>query len=64
MATNVKELSNFINGDFIKCPKHLDSYNPATGEVFLKVPDSGPEEVEQAVQAANKAFKLSVVISN
>ena len=64
MATVVKELANFINGDFIKYPKYLDSYNPATGEVFLKVPDSGSEEIEQAVQAASKAFKSSVVISN
>ena len=39
------------------CSRHIDSYNPATGEVHLRVPDSGEEEVEKAVQAAKEAFK-------
>ncbi|XP_033847001.1 2-aminomuconic semialdehyde dehydrogenase [Periophthalmus magnuspinnatus] len=49
-------LENFIGGDFVSCAKHLDSYDPSTGEVYCKVPDSGPEEVEAAVRAAKKAF--------
>ena len=54
---SVMELQNFIDGEFVACSRHIDSYNPATGEVHLRVPDSGEEEVENAVQAALKAFK-------
>ena len=41
---------------------HIDSYNPTTGEVHLKVTDSGTEEVEQVVQAAEKAFTMGETI--
>ena len=54
---DTKTLENFIDGQFIPCSSHLDSYNPATGEVFLKVPDSGKQEIDLAVEAAKKAFK-------
>ena len=36
--------------------RYLDNYNPATGQVFSRLPDSGPEDVETAVQAAKAAF--------
>lgn len=54
---DIKTLENFIDGQFIPCSSHLDSYNPATGEVFLKIPDSGKQEIDLAVEAAKKAFK-------
>lgn len=54
---SVKVLENYIDGQFVPCGRHIDSYNPATGHVFLRVPDSGPDEVDQAVQAAKRAFK-------
>ena len=54
---SVMELQNFIDGEFVACSSHIDSYNPATGEMHLQIPDSGEEEVEKAVQAALKAFK-------
>lgn len=57
----MEELKNFINGEFVACSRHLDSYNPATGKVHLKVPDSGQEEVDAAVKAAKQAFKKSVL---
>ena len=53
----IQELKNFIGGKFVPCSRHIDSYNPATGEVHLRVPDSGEEEVKKAVQAAKEAFK-------
>ncbi len=56
MAT-LQELPNFIGGKFVPCSRHIDSYNPATGKVHIRVADSGEEEVEQAVQAAREAFK-------
>ncbi|XP_028996749.1 2-aminomuconic semialdehyde dehydrogenase [Betta splendens] len=49
-------LENYIGGKFIPCQRHIDSYNPSTGEVYCKVPDSGKEEVEAAVAAAKEAF--------
>ncbi|XP_061756668.1 2-aminomuconic semialdehyde dehydrogenase isoform X2 [Nerophis ophidion] len=49
-------LENFIGGKFVPCPAHIDSYDPSTGEVYCKVPDSGEEEVDAAVQAAKEAF--------
>ena len=56
-VANAMELLNFIDGEFVACGDYLDSYNPATGEVHLQVPDSGKEEVEKAAQAALRAFK-------
>ncbi|XP_074846621.1 2-aminomuconic semialdehyde dehydrogenase isoform X2 [Carettochelys insculpta] len=49
-------LENFINGEFVPCSSYIDSYDPATGDVYCRVPDSGKEEVEAAVTAARDAF--------
>ncbi|XP_030643025.1 2-aminomuconic semialdehyde dehydrogenase isoform X1 [Chanos chanos] len=49
-------LENYIGGKFIPCSAYIDSYDPSTGEVYCKVPDSGPKEVEAAVKAAKEAF--------
>lgn len=38
-------LENYIGGKFVPCQNHIDSYNPSTGEVYCKVPDSGKDEV-------------------
>ena len=48
----------------MSCSSHIESYNPATGEVHLKVPDSGEEEVQAAVEAAQQAFKKLVLDSS
>ncbi|MEO9258592.1 MAG: aldehyde dehydrogenase family protein, partial [Crocinitomicaceae bacterium] len=52
-------LENYINGAF-SAPEnqtYIDNYNPATGKVYGKIPQSGSKEVEKAVLAAEKAFK-------
>lgn len=51
-------LSNFINGEFVapKSGRYLDNYDPSTGKVYGKLPDSDALDVVMAVQAANKAF--------
>ena len=54
---SVRCLENFIGGEFVSCSRHVESFCPATGEVHLQVPDSGEEEVELAVRAAEEAFK-------
>lgn len=38
-------LENFIGGKFVPCSSYVDSYNPSTGDVYCRVPDSGKEEV-------------------
>lgn len=50
------ELHNFINGRFVAPARFLDSFDPSTGKVHLKVPDSTAEDVHTAVEAAAAAF--------
>lgn len=38
-------LENFMGGKFLPCNSYIDSYDPSTGEVYCRVPDSGKEEV-------------------
>jgi aminomuconate-semialdehyde/2-hydroxymuconate-6-semialdehyde dehydrogenase len=51
-------LNNFIDGRFVPAASGsvLPVHEPATGEVYASVPDSGVEEIDAAVQAARKAF--------
>lgn len=61
MATTVvekKTLTNFINGQWVKSTtdKYEEVPNPATGEIIAEVPISTQEDLENAVQAAKKAF--------
>ncbi|KAG1961042.1 2-aminomuconic semialdehyde dehydrogenase [Pimephales promelas] len=49
-------LENYIGGKFVPCSKLVDSFDPSTGEIYCKVPDSGSEEVDAAVRAAKEAF--------
>ncbi|KAL4225871.1 Aldehyde dehydrogenase 8 member A1 [Mactra antiquata] len=50
------QVQNFINGEFCDSERHLDSFDPSTGEVWAKIPDSSANDVEQAVKAAKDAF--------
>ncbi|XP_021549063.1 2-aminomuconic semialdehyde dehydrogenase isoform X2 [Neomonachus schauinslandi] len=49
-------LENFINGMFVPCNSYIDSYDPSTGDVYCRVPNSGKEEIDAAVEAARAAF--------
>ncbi len=50
-------LANLIGERWIQPEREtLPIYNPATGEVIEQVPLSQDQEVEQAVQAAAKAY--------
>lgn len=51
-------ISNFIDGKFVEASLLIDSYNPATGKVWARVPDSTANDVEHAVKAAKSAFPL------
>ena len=52
-------LRNYIDGQLIDPVKNefLDNIEPATGNVFSKLPDSDSDDVNLAVNAANKAFE-------
>ncbi|XP_032810842.1 2-aminomuconic semialdehyde dehydrogenase [Petromyzon marinus] len=49
-------LENYINGEFVASETHVDSFEPSTGNVYCRVPDSGEAEVNAAVEAAKRAF--------
>ncbi|WEG17180.1 CoA-acylating methylmalonate-semialdehyde dehydrogenase [Alkalihalophilus pseudofirmus] len=53
------ELKNYINGEWVASngKDTLEVPNPATGEILASVPISTKEDVDQAVKAANVAFK-------
>ena len=51
-------LENYIGGNLIGplSGQFIDNVNPATGEVFTRVPNSNERDVDIAVMAAKKAF--------
>ncbi len=54
----MKLLQNFIGGELCApvSSAYLDVYNPASGQVYAKVPDSDKRDVDAACAAAEKAF--------
>ena len=54
----MQTIKNYIDGALVE-PKggaYLDNFNPATGQVYSKIPDSEEADVNAAVEAAKKAF--------
>ena len=53
-----RKLLNFIGGAFVppRSGQWFDDVNPATEEVIAHVPDSGGEDIDDAVRAAKTAF--------
>jgi aminomuconate-semialdehyde/2-hydroxymuconate-6-semialdehyde dehydrogenase len=56
--TGQPKIKNFIDGKFVapKSGKYLDNVEPATGNPYSQVADSGKDDVDHAVAAAEKAF--------
>lgn len=54
-----KMLKNYVNGEWIeaKGSETAPVYNPATGEVIAHVPISSSEDVDNAVELADKAYQ-------
>ena len=52
-------LQNYINGKWVASAsgKFREVPDPATAEILAKVPVSSPSELDEAVQAAHKAFQ-------
>ncbi|PIG85639.1 aldehyde dehydrogenase (AldH12) [Aspergillus arachidicola] len=52
------KLQNFVNGSLVPHPHNdwIESMNPKTGLHFACIPNSTPEQIDQAVKAADAAF--------
>ena len=62
----MEKLQNFINGEYCEptTNQYIDNYEPASGKVYSLIPNSGAEDVENAVKAAEKAFPIWSAMSN
>src|SRR2546425_1399664 len=58
MTKSSTQIKNFIDGKFVEPAggKYLDNIEPATGKAYSQVADSGKEDVDLAVAAAEKSF--------
>ena len=58
-ATEIQTYKMFIGGEWVDAisGRRFDSFNPYTGEVWAQVPDGQEEDVDRAVQAAQKALR-------
>jgi len=58
VQSKLVKIQNFIGGEFVEPQngKYLDNIEPATGKSYSRVPDSGKEDVDLAVSAAEAAF--------
>lgn len=56
----MEKLQNFINGTYCAPVNemYLDNFEPATGNVYSLIPDSDELDVQNAVEAAEKAFPI------
>ncbi len=56
----MEKLQNFIDGVYCGplTGEYIDNIEPATGKVYSLIPNSGAEDVEMAVKAAEKAFPI------
>ena len=58
MTKDLPRIQNFIGGEFVEpqSGRFLDNIEPATGKPYSQVADSGKEDVDLAVAAAEAAF--------
>jgi len=56
----MKVIKNYINGQLVSpvFDKYIENVDPSRGKVYSMIPDSTAEDVELAVDAAEKAFPL------
>ena len=57
MASDMETIANTIDGKLVApaTGRYLDDYEPATGRVYAQVPESGAEDLDAAVAAAQVA---------
>ena len=63
-GSDLLQVQNFINGEFVDdCDTFIESIEPATAKAWALIPNSGEEEVERAVTAANTAFARYLIVA-
>jgi vanillin dehydrogenase len=57
MIDGIPVFSLFIDGEWVRSSRNTvaDDFNPATGKLFARVQQAGPEEVERAIASAHRA---------
>jgi aminomuconate-semialdehyde/2-hydroxymuconate-6-semialdehyde dehydrogenase len=62
----MEQIQNYINGEFKNALNNtfFDNYEPATGKVYSKIPDSDQKDIDLAVKASKEAFPLWSKMSN
>ena len=58
MSVSIDRVKNFVAGEFVDGVRDewQQVINPATGETIAEVPKGSEEDVERAVEAADKTF--------
>ncbi len=53
-----KYIKNYIDGALVPAGSgnYFDNYNPSTGKVYSHIPDSDENDIQRAVEAAERAF--------
>ncbi len=56
----MEKLRNFINGEYCDPTngKYIDNYEPASGKVYSLIPNSDATDIQNAVDAAEKAYPV------
>ncbi len=56
----MQKILNYINGALVEpeSGEYIDNYEPATGKVYSLCPDSDFRDVDNAIEAAEKAFPI------
>lgn len=56
----MEKLQNFINGEYCAPLKgnYIDNFEPATGKVYSLIPNSDADDVQLAVESAEKAYPI------
>lgn len=54
----IELINNYINGEskISNTNEYIDVFEPATGNVYAKIPNSGKGEIDEAIISAKKAF--------
>jgi aminomuconate-semialdehyde/2-hydroxymuconate-6-semialdehyde dehydrogenase len=54
----IEIINNYINGKLIisKSKEYIDIFEPATGDIYARVPNSKKSEIDEAIYSAKKAF--------
>ncbi len=56
----MKVIQNYIGGK-LQAPQnkmYMDGYEPASGQVYAQIPDSDEQDLQMAIEAAEKAFPI------